>query len=459
MEILQSFIFNVAALIVTLGILVTFHEYGHYWVARRCGVKVERFSVGFGRPLLRWQRGETEFVVAAIPLGGYVRMLDSPEDAANTEDAQRAFGRQTLGKRSMIVAAGPIANFLLAIVLYWLVFVVGVSEVAPVVGKVESDSPAAYSGLQAGDEIIAVDGADTFSWQEVRLAMLQRLGETGNLQLTVSNPEADDVRQLQISLERWLAGTGDPDILGELGISPYRLDIPARVGEVVAGGKAEQAGLQTGDLVIEVDGEQVTGWSHWVEIIRDNPEQELQVRVEREGWQLVLNMTPALEQDEAGNPYGFIGAGYAEPEVWPELPESMQRDIQYSPLAAIPRAFAETWDTSVFVLGSIRKMIIGLISVENLSGPITIAQVAGQTASYGFEYFVGFLAVLSISLGVLNLLPIPMLDGGHLLYNLVELVTRRPVSERIQQMGMQLGLLLILSFTLIAFYNDFNRLL
>ncbi|MEX1058545.1 MAG: RIP metalloprotease RseP [Natronospirillum sp.] len=459
MDILQSLIFNIGALIVTLGILVTFHEYGHFWVARRCGVKVERFSIGFGKPLLRWQRGETEYVVAAIPLGGYVKMLGEQEQGVPGHEAHRAFANQSLARRSAIILAGPAANFLLAIILYWLMFVVGVSEVAPVVGDVEAESPAARSGLQAGDEIVAVDGEATRTWQEVRLALLHRLGETGALNMTLSRPDSSTERRIEMPLQRWLVGEGDPDIMGALGITPYRVDIPARIGEVLEGGRAEQAGLMPGDLVTAVNGEPVSGWMDWVETVRANPETRLLVNVQRNGENQELAMTPALNSEGAGESHGYIGAGVMEPETMPQLPEAMQREVQYSPLAALPRAASETWETSWFVLGSLKKMLIGLISVENLSGPITIAQVAGQTASYGFEYFVGFLAVLSISLGVLNLLPIPMLDGGHLLYNLVEFVTRKPVSERVQQMGMQLGILLILSFTLIAFYNDFNRLL
>lgn len=466
MELLGSFIFNALALIVTLGILVTFHEFGHFWVARRCGVKVERFSVGFGKPLLRWQRGETEYVVAAIPLGGYVKMFgerqgDKHDDNGNAiteEDAARAFNRQSLAKRSAIVAAGPIANFLLAIVLYWLMFVVGVSEVAPVIGKVQTDSAAAVSGLQVGDEILQVDGKGAQSWQDVRLGMLQRLGESGELEFRVAS-ETGAERLLQIPLQRWLVGAKDPDPLAALGITPYRLDIPAQIGELVEGGRAAAAGLREGDLITTVNGENITGWIDWVDIVRASPEQELLIDVQRAGRSVQLGITPALTTADNGETYGYIGAGVVEPEVMPELPEEMQRDVRYSLLGAIPRAVTKTAETSGFVLNSLKKMVMGLISVENLAGPVTIAQVAGQSASYGFEYFVGFLAILSISLGVLNLLPIPVLDGGHLFYNLVEFIIRKPVPEKVQQLGMQLGILLIISFTLIAFYNDFNRLL
>lgn len=461
MEILQNLIFNTGALIVTLGILVTFHEYGHFWVARRCGVKVERFSVGFGKPLWRWQPGETEYVLAAIPLGGYVKMLGDNEREEPLSDAEgkRAFNRQSLAKRSAIIAAGPVANFLLAIVLYWITFIVGSTELAPVVGNVSAGSPAAEAGLRAGQEIVAVDGRETQTWQDVRMGFLQRLGESGSLALRVQSADSTQEQTLTIPLDRWLIGTADPDTLAALGMTPYRVDIPARIALTESDSRAQQAGIQVGDLILEAQGRPITGWFDWVEVVRQHPEQPLSLLVQRGNSQHALNITPARRQDESGEVHGYIGAGVEEPAAWPAVPEEMMREVRYSPFAAIPQAIGQTWETSVFVLQSLKKMVVGLISVENLSGPVTIAQVAGQTASYGLEYFVGFLAVLSISLGVLNLLPIPMLDGGHLLYNLVEFATRRPVSERIQQVGLQLGLLLIISFTLIAFYNDFNRLL
>lgn len=460
MELLQNLLFNTGALIVTLGILVTFHEYGHFWVARRCGVKVERFSVGFGKPLWRWQPGETEYVIAAIPLGGYVKMLgeQGPGDTLSESERHRAFNQQNLAKRSAIIVAGPVANFLLAIFLYWLTFIAGTTELAPVVGTVSEGSVAAEAGLQEGQEIVAVDGRETRSWQEVRMGFLQRLGESGSLSLRVQSPESTQEQTLEIPLERWLVGTADPDTLSALGVAPYRVDIPARISMTEPGSRARQAGLESGDLILEAQGQPVDGWFDWVEMVRQHPEQSLELLVQRGDSRHSLTITPARREAEGGEVHGYIGAGVEEPQAWPDMPDEMMREVRYGPLAAIPRAVGQTWDTSVFVLQSLKKMVVGLISVQNLSGPVTIAQVAGQTASYGFEYFVGFLAVLSISLGILNLLPIPMLDGGHLLYNLVEFATRRPVPERVQQMGLQLGLLVIISFTLIAFYNDFNRL-
>lgn len=477
MELIGSVIFDILAMLVTLGILVTFHEYGHFWVARKCGVRVEKFSIGFGKPLLRW-RGKpvttggtasvctddtgTEFVIAAIPLGGYVKMLGEQDHHVPDDQKQFAFNHKPLSQRAAIVAAGPVANFLLAIFLYWIMFMSGVRDFAPVVGRIEENSPAAVAGMAYGDEILAVDGTATATWQEVRKKFLDRLGETGELRINVRQADATATRDLVIRLESWLAGAGEPDILGSLGITPVYLDIPPRIGQVVSGGRAEGAGLESGDLVLSVNDEPVDGWDEWISIIRENPETSLSVEVERGRQVLELLLRPAILVDESGSPVpgqngarqGYIGAGVD----LPVLPEELIRNIQFSPGAAAVEAVRETWSNSVFVLVAIKKMIIGLMSVNNISGPITIAQIAGDTASDGLEYFVGFLAILSISLGVMNLLPIPVLDGGHLFYYAIEAVIRKPLPESVQEMGMRFGLLIIAGIMFIAFYNDINRL-
>lgn len=455
-ENLQHILLNAGALILTLGILVTIHEFGHFWVARRCGVKVERFSIGYGKPLLRWRRGETEYVVAMLPLGGYVRMLSEPDPEAKVAPnaAQMAFSSKSLSIRTAIIAAGPVANFLLAIFLYWLMYIVGVSAVAPVVGRVESGSIAAAAGLDSNDEILAVDGRLTPTWQETRMAFLQRMGEDGSIVLRVRDTGTDASRQLALPVSKFISGERDPDPLAELGIVPFYLEIPARVGEVSPGGAAATAGFLSGDLVVSVNGELILGWRHWVEVIQGNPEQTLSVAIDRGGVPMVLDVVPARQENGTGR----IGLGAQQPDVQPAMPEWMNREMRYSPVQALPQAVAETWNTSVLILSALKKMVVGLISVKNLSGPLTIAQVAGDTVSYGLEYFLGFLAMLSVTLGVMNLLPVPVLDGGHLLYNLVEFIIRRPVPEQVQQWGIQFGVLLIIGFTFIAFYNDLNRL-
>tara|TARA_Y100000588_G_C14161164_1_gene884880 strand:+ start:83 stop:1474 length:1392 start_codon:yes stop_codon:yes gene_type:complete len=460
-----QFIISVVALIVTLGILVTIHEFGHFWVARRCGVKVLRFSIGFGKAAKSWVgKDGVEYVIAPIPLGGYVKMLGQDdtviEDKNETPESHRdvSFAYKPLWQRFAIVAAGPIANFLLAIFVYWIINIsYGVNGIAPVIKGVLNNSSAAYAGLREGDEILAVDGEETIIWQHVSLQMLGRLGETGELELTIDPADSSVVRDVSIPISAWMGGETEPNPVRDLGVIQY--DIPAVIANVISEGRAEQGGLLPGDEIISVDGERIIGWTHWVGVIRASPELDLNVIVQRDAREQVLTIRPETIRVEDGTSVGRIGAEVLQVSLSEILPPDMQREIRYGPIAAIQPAFQETWDKSVFVLDSVKKMIIGLISVKNISGPITIAQVAGETATYGLDVYLGFLALLSISLGVLNLLPIPVLDGGHLLYYMIEAVIRRPVPERIQAWGLQLGLLMISGIMVLAFYNDFSRLL
>jgi regulator of sigma E protease len=459
METLQAILINILALLLTLGILVTIHEFGHYWVAKRCGVKIECFSIGFGKPIISWWRGDTEYRIAYLPLGGYVKMFGERETEIPEGEKSYAFNYKPLPQKTAVVAAGPLANFFLAIFVYWLMFMTGVTGIAPVIGGLDTDSSAQQAGLMRGAEIVSVDGETTSTWQEVRVALLERLGESGVLNLGFQLEGSDLTQTSAIRIDRWLMDQAEPDVLAALGIRPWRLDIPAVIGQVVSQSRAEAAGLQTGDEIVSVDNMQINGWLEWVEIIRQNPEQLMQIKVRRAGLLVDLSIRPELSIDNNDEISGYIGAGVLPPERMPSLPQEMNRSVRYSPLAAIPYAFAEALNNSLFILDSIKKMIIGLISVENLSGPITIAQVAGQTATFGFEYYLSFLALLSISLGILNLLPIPVLDGGHLMFYFIEAVIRRPVPEKVQAMGMQLGIFIIVSVMFIAFYNDINRLL
>ncbi len=480
MEMIGSIIFDVIAMLVTLGILVTFHEYGHFWVARKCGVKVEKFSIGFGKPLFRW-RGKnvpaqatgnsnevleeepgTEFVIAALPLGGYVKMLGEQNLQVPEHQKKFAFNHKPLSQKAAIVAAGPAANFLLAILLYWIMFMSGIRDFAPIVGQIDEASSAEVAGLQYGDEIIEVDGKETRTWQDVRKQLLDRLGESGNLRLTVINEESTQSRDLTITLQDWLQGATEPDVLGSLGITPIFMDIPPRIGQLEADGRALDAGFESGDLVLSVNGQVVDGWDEWVAFIRESPEQSLNVLIERDESTLELYLTPATRRDENnevlldenGRPQGYIGAAVE----LPVLPQEMIREIKFNPFTALVEAVKETWENSVFVLVAIKKMIIGLMSVNNISGPITIAKIAGDSASDGLEYFIGFLAILSISLGVMNLLPIPVLDGGHLFYYAIEAISRKPLPDYVQEMGLRFGLIIIAGIMFIAFYNDINRL-
>ena len=456
---------SIIALLVTLGILVTIHEFGHFWVARRCGVKVLRFSIGFGKAAKTWiGKDGVEYVIAPIPLGGYVKMLGQEDttvtDTSSVPASQRqySFACKPLWQRMAIVAAGPIANFLLAIFVFWLINIsYGVSGIAPVVNSVIEDSVADRAGLRAGDEILAVDGAETIIWQQVTLQLLARLGETGDVTLTVDPADSNRPRDIRLPIDAWMGSETAPNPVNDLGIIQF--EIPADIAGIVPGGAAEAAGLQAGDKIVSVDGRPIRGWTHWVEVIRANPELMLNVVVQRGGIDNVLLMQPARATLDDGTVIGSIGAYVEETTLAELLPPEMQRQVDYNVVSAIQPALYETWDKSLFVLDSVKKMVIGLISVKNINGPITIAQVAGETATYGLDVYLGFLALLSISLGVLNLLPIPVLDGGHLLYYAIEAVIRRPVPERIQAFGLQLGLLLISGIMVLAIYNDVNRLL
>lgn len=451
MELLQT----IAVTLLTLGVLVAVHEFGHFWVARRCGVRVLRFSIGFGAPLWRRiGRDGTEYVVAAIPLGGYVKMLDEREGGVDPADLPYAFNRQPVGSRIAIVAAGPLANFLLAIVVFYLLFMAGVRGVAPVIGSVEPGSLAEQAGLRAGQEIVSVDGEPTPTRQVVSMQLLKRLGESGELRIGVREPGFDQVYESTAVLDGWLRDDEDPDLFAGLGVEFLMPVVEPRIAEVLGDSAAERAGILAGDRVLSVDGSAVATWEEWVRVVRASPGTRLQLVVERDGAQLPLELVPERVRQPDGLDVGQAGVS----AVVPEWPEEYLRTERYGPLDAWGPALARTWSLSVFTVDSIRKMIEGLISPKNLSGPITIAKVAAASARSGLEAFVGFLALLSISLGVLNLLPIPVLDGGHLLFYAIELLKGSPVSERVQMLGYQVGLLILVGVMALALFNDLSRL-
>ncbi|WP_054911712.1 RIP metalloprotease RseP [Pseudomonas sp. NBRC 111127] len=445
-------LYMIIGTLVALGVLVTFHEFGHFWVARRCGVKVLRFSVGFGTPLLRWHdRHGTEFVVAAIPLGGYVKMLDEREGDVPPALLGQSFNRKPVVQRIAIVAAGPIANFLLAIVFFWLLAMLGTQQVRPVIGSVDAGSLAASAGLAAGQEIVSVDGKPTSGWAAVNLQLVRRLGESGTLQVGVRDDGASAERQLQVKLDSWLKGADEPDPIQSLGLHPWRPAIAPVLAEIDPKGPAAAAGLKSGDKLLAVDGVAVTEWQQVVDSVRARPDAKVQVRVERDGAALDVPVVLAHKGEAVA---GYLGAGVKGGE-WPA---SMLREVSYGPLEAVGEGLSRTWNMSVLTLESLKKMLFGELSVKNLSGPITIAKVAGASAQSGIGDFLNFLAYLSISLGVLNLLPIPVLDGGHLLFYLVEWARGRPLSDRVQGWGVQIGISLVIGVMLLALINDLGRL-
>ena len=439
----------------TLAILIAVHEYGHFWVARKCGVKVLRFSLGFGKPLAGWRdRHGTEYSVAAIPLGGYVKMLDEREGEVPEDELDQAFNRKPVLQRIAVVAAGPLANLILAVVAYWFLFMAGERGYAPVIGSVEAGSIADVAGLEGGQEIVAVDGKDTPTWQALSFALLDRIGDTGKINFAVKYPGSDMVYESEAVLERWLSEQEQPDLFGGLGIIMYTPDILPVVDTVVEDGPAARAGLQPGDRILAADGNNMATWMDWVEYVRARPGQPIDLALERNGAGLEARIVPEPVTDDAGRSIGRVGVSVAIPD----MPEELVRSFNRGPVEAAGAAVHRTWELMAFTVSSIKKMIQGLISPKNLSGPITIAKVASASAKSGLEAYIGFLALLSVSLGVLNLLPIPVLDGGHLLFYTVELLAGRPVPEKIQAFGYQIGLFLVLGMMMLAIYNDITRL-
>lgn len=447
---------SAVAFLVAIGLLISVHEFGHFWVARRLGVKVLRFSIGFGRPLWSRRAGAdaTEYVIAAIPLGGYVKMVDEREGEVAAADLPRSFNRQSLGTRTAIVAAGPLFNLAFAVFAYWALFVIGVEGLRPVVGAVSPDSVAAASGLRSGDEIIAVEGRATATWEAASFALMDALVSGDQTGLEVRD---GDGRMSQLVLRtsdghRYLEGGA---LLDNLGLQPWQPTIPAVIEAVQPGSAAQRAGLQSGDQVVAAAGEPIADWHAWVEFVRARPGVTFEVTVVRDGTRLRLALTPDTVSVEGGGSHGRIGAQARVPE---DLFAGMRAVHRYGPFEAVGEAARKSWNMATLMLTMLGKMVVGEASLDNISGPISIAEYAGRTASIGLTPFLSFLALISISLGVLNLLPIPLLDGGHLMYYLIELVKGSPVSEAFEAAAQRIGIALLLLLMGLAFYNDLARL-
>lgn len=440
--------------IIAISVLVVIHEYGHFWVARRCGVDVLRFSVGFGKPLWSWRdKHGTEYAIAPIPLGGYVKMLDEREGPVPEHLLDRAFTRKPVWQRIAIASAGPVANFLFAIAASWVLFMLGTKGLVPVIGAVDEHSIADRAGLRAGDEIVQIADTRTETWQEVQWTLLSYLGESADLVVAVRT-EAGELRQHTLTLDNWLSGSDQPSPLSGLGLALRNVPVPAVVGQLVEGGAAQASGLQVGDQVTHVNGEPVSDWYAWAKFIREYPDTGLTMQVVRGDDVVDVFMTPAAIERE-GKRIGYAGVG---PEPVP-YPDDWIRSHSYGPLSALQQGLAKTWDLIGITLESLWKMLAGDLSVKNLSGPITIAKVAGSSASGGLAYFVDFLVLFSVSLGVLNLLPVPMLDGGHILFYTIEALRGKPLSERVQIAALYVGMFLLASLMMVAFYNDISRLM
>ena len=452
------------AFIVTIGLLVIVHEFGHYQVAKWCNVKVLKFSIGFGKPLFSKVTGrdQTEFVLAAIPLGGYVKMLSEAELINTSEydqhDMQRSLERATLGKRMAIVLAGSFANLLLAIVLYWGLLMMGVVGLKPIIGSVADNSPAARASIASGDTIQSVAGKPVTTWQDARWALLNASLKAKPITVQTHNAANEvHIHQLDLSSTNKNAddADSDQDIIQKIGLTIYQPVVAAKMGMITSNSRAAQAGLQENDVVLKANNISVTTWDGFVKVVRENPENPIQLQVDRQGVQLALSLTPE-SVTENNQTIGRIGAAF-------QLDQAVLNELlvtkEYSVLSALGQATVKTWETAIFSLKMLGNMLAGNVSVKSLSGPLTIANFAGQSANMGLKAFISFLALISISIGVLNLLPIPVLDGGHFMYYVIEFFTKKPVPESMVLFGQKIGFALLGAMMFIALFNDINRLL
>ncbi|EMD5948884.1 sigma E protease regulator RseP [Proteus mirabilis] len=450
----MGILWNLAAFIIVLGILITVHEFGHFWVARRCGVYVERFSIGFGKAI--WRKTDkhgTEFVVAWIPLGGYVKMLDERVAEVAPERRHLAFNNKTVGQRAAIVAAGPIANFLLAIVAYWLVFMIGVPALKPIIADIRPDSIAEQAKLTPGMELKSVAGIETPDQNAVRLALVSKIGAK-EVTFVVTQPNSLSESENILNLQQWNFDPERQDPIVSLGIMPVGARLDSKVVEVTPDSAAEKAGLQAGDRIVKVDGQPIDTWHPFTYFVRQSPNKTLELLVERNGASLVLNITPTAIALKDGSEVGQVGAKLQV------LPTDEQYLImqQYNPFSALYEASDKTWQLMGLTVKMIGKLVVGDVKLTNLSGPVSIAKGAGMSADSGFVYYLMFIALISVNLGIINLFPLPVLDGGHLLFLVIEKIKGGPVSERVQDVCYRFGVMALMLLMGLALFNDFSRL-
>ncbi|MEE3879582.1 sigma E protease regulator RseP [Vibrio sp. YYF0003] len=452
---MTGILWNLVSFIVALGILVAVHEFGHFWVARRCGVKVEKFSIGFGKSI--WKKmgkDGTEYSISMIPFGGYVKMVDSRVDDVPQHEKHLAFDQKPLWKRTSIVAAGPIFNFLFAIFAYWLVFLIGVPAVKPVVGDVTPNSIVAEAGIESGMELKAISGIKTPDWESVNMGLISHIGDDLMTVTVEANDEIGSEVTKTLDLRDWKFDPETESAMHSLGFEPYTPEIYTTIQQVTEGGAAELAGVMPGDEIVSIAGKTVTVWDDVVEAVRSNPNTPIELTVLRDGYHQNLTLTPGSRELANKDVIGFAGIA---PEV-AEWPESYRFDLQFGVFESIGKAIDKTGQVVGLTVSMLKKLVVGDVGLNNLSGPISIAKGAGATADYGLVYFLGFLALISVNLGIINLVPLPMLDGGHLLFFAIEAVIRRPVPERIQEMGYRIGGAIIFSLMALALFNDFTRL-
>lgn len=456
---MMSILWNIGSFIVALGILVTIHEFGHYWVARRCGVKVLKFSVGFGKPVWsRTAKDGTQYMVAAIPLGGYVKMLDEREGEVAPEERYVAFNNQPVTSRIAIVAAGPLANFILAILVYIWMYLLGVPALKPYVGELPQQSIASQAGIQRGDLIVAIDDKQVGSWQDVNHAIARRMGETDSLLIRVQHEDESLKRDYALDLSSWTVDPKQPDLLGSLGLSPWTPEVEARLGDIQPEQAADRAGLKAGDRILAIDELVVNDWFSMAQEISTRPDQTVTIYIERDGQKMPVSVQIG-SREVNGQTRGYLGV--SQPEWKPEdltRIEDMRYRQEYGLVDAIGRGLDKTWEITMLSFRLMGKLFTGEVSPQNLSGPISIAQGAGTYASYGFVFFLSFLGMISVNLGIINILPIPVLDGGHLLYYSIELIRGKPLPESVQEIGLRVGLLMVLSLMIFSIFNDISRL-
>ncbi|MCK5818080.1 MAG: sigma E protease regulator RseP [Psychromonas sp.] len=454
-------LWNFAVFIVALSILVAIHEFGHFWVARRCGVKVHRFSIGFGKILFKHKdKYGTEFAVAIIPLGGYVKMLDGRIDELSEEDKQFAFDHQSVWKRIVIVAAGPLANFIFAIFAFFLMYMIGINSAKPIISNVVAGSPMSVIHINKSFQVTAVNGDEVSDWEALNLRLIAQYGEKSfditvkPLSLHHHHIYYDEKRNYTISLKNWHFDPKTDSVINSLGLIPYRVQVHLQVARVVAGGSADQAGLLKNDKLIALNGSKLTSWAQFVTLIEKNASKTLHVVIERGTIVSSIVLTPSLRTNAQGDPYGFIGLS----PIVDEYPEEYRVKLQFSPIEAFIKGIEKTRDLTKLTFDTLVKLVTGRISIKTLGGPVSIAKGAGMSAHYGIEYFLGFLALISVNLGLMNLIPLPVLDGGHLLYFFVEVLSGKPVPMKIQEIGFKIGTFVLLIIMTIAIFNDFNFL-
>ncbi|WP_372860224.1 RIP metalloprotease RseP [Psychrobacter sp.] len=457
----MTFLLTLLAAIFVLGPLIALHEWGHYIVARLCGVKVLTYSIGFGPKLFGWtsKKSGIDYRISALPLGGYVKMLDEREGEVAKAEQHLAFNRQHPLKKIAIVAAGPIMNFIIAIALFWVLFMTPSEQLATKIGQILPETPAAMAQLPVGDKIVAIDGHEVQTWEGINYRLAGRMGETDNVSITLqSETQADNaIKTYQAPVTQFMQGSAQgKDALTSFGMLPWQPDIAPIVGDLTPDGAASRQGLKVGDRIVAINDQPIKDWLSATRIIRDSPETLLNFTVLRDGKTVQLQIMPQGKKDNLGNDYGQIGAMVAQSEI--VIPDAYKATVVYGPGESLVKSFEKTEQLAVMTVSSMGKMLSGMIGLDNLSGPITIAKVAKQSFDISWQMVLSTAALISLSLAVLNLLPIPVLDGGHIVYYLIELIRGKPLSEGVQMIGLNIGLLLLAGFMVLAIGNDISRL-